>query len=376
MRALIIDGPRSARVGEVEVPRPAAGQVVVDVHRVGICGTDVELFTGELAYFEQGKSRFPLRPGHEWCGVVSAVGAGADEAWLGVRVTGDTMLGCGRCRRCRAGNGHVCADRHEIGITAWPGALADKVLVARDQPAPAARRRSTTGPARWSSRAATPTGRWRPRRRDRAGASWSAGRARSGCWPSPSPAAAGAEVDVLAADPSRRELAATFGAGGYWAAERSAAGPLRRGHRLHRRPPGSRRRAGAGRAGRAGGLHRRRPAGRARSTAATSCSTTSPRSGSSARRPAWRPPSSSTPTAGSGRARWRRSSSASTGRRMRWPDLSTRRRASRCTSIRGGERSGLSRNYLSYACNAPAIRPGLGGAAGVEPGTVRRKRFL
>ena len=75
MRALIIDGPRSARVGEVEVPRPAAGQVVVDVHRVGICGTDVELFTGELAYFEQGKSRFPLRPGHEWCGVVSAVGA-------------------------------------------------------------------------------------------------------------------------------------------------------------------------------------------------------------------------------------------------------------------------------------------------------------
>ena len=130
MRALIIDGPRSAGVGEVEAPRPGAGQVVVDVHRVGICGTDVELFTGELAYFEQGKSRFPLRPGHEWCGAVSAVGAGVDPAaWLGARVTGDTMLGCGRCRRCQAGNGHVCADRHEIGITAWPGALADQVLV-------------------------------------------------------------------------------------------------------------------------------------------------------------------------------------------------------------------------------------------------------
>src|SRR6202034_4255073 len=129
MRALIIDGPRSARVAEVEAPVPGAGQVVVDIHRVGICGTDFELFTGELAYFNQGKSRFPLRPGHEWCGLVSAVGAGVDEAWLGTRVTGDTMLGCGRCRRCRAGNGHVCADRHEIGITAWPGALADKVLV-------------------------------------------------------------------------------------------------------------------------------------------------------------------------------------------------------------------------------------------------------
>ena len=102
MRALVIDGPRSAGVAEVDAPVPAAGQVVVDVHRVGICGTDVELFSGDLAYFEEGKSRFPLRPGHEWCGVVSALGDGVDEAWHGVRVTGDTMLGCGRCHRCRA----------------------------------------------------------------------------------------------------------------------------------------------------------------------------------------------------------------------------------------------------------------------------------
>src|ERR1700691_5341800 len=129
MRALVIDGPESAAVTEVDVPVPAEGQVVVDVHRVGICGTDGELFRGELPYFAQGKIGFPLRPGHEWCGVVSAVGSGVGEEWLGVRVTGDTMLGCGRCRRCRAGKWHVCADRHEIGITAWPGALADKVLV-------------------------------------------------------------------------------------------------------------------------------------------------------------------------------------------------------------------------------------------------------
>ena len=130
MRALVITGPLSASVLEVEDPVPGAGQVVVDVHRVGICGTDVELFTGELAYFEQGKSRFPVRPGHEWCGVVSAVGAGVPAGWLGARVTGDTMLGCGRCARCRAGRGHVCADRYEVGITGgWPGALAERVLV-------------------------------------------------------------------------------------------------------------------------------------------------------------------------------------------------------------------------------------------------------
>ncbi len=130
MRALVISGPGVARVEEVGEPVPGVGQVVVDVRRAGICGTDVELFTGQLAYFAQGKTRFPVRPGHEWCGVVSAVGAEVPAGWLGVRVTGDTMLGCGRCARCRAGRRHVCADRYEVGIMGgWPGALAERVLV-------------------------------------------------------------------------------------------------------------------------------------------------------------------------------------------------------------------------------------------------------
>ena len=129
MRALIIDGPRSASVRQVRVPAPGPGQVLVDVLRAGICGTDVELFTRELPYFDQGKSSFPLCPGHEWCGTVSAVGPQTDPGWIGVRVTGDTMLGCGQCHRCRSGRHHVCADRHEIGIAGWDGALAEKLLV-------------------------------------------------------------------------------------------------------------------------------------------------------------------------------------------------------------------------------------------------------
>jgi 2-desacetyl-2-hydroxyethyl bacteriochlorophyllide A dehydrogenase len=218
MRALVIDGPRSAQVCEVEVPRPAAGQVVVDVHRAGICGTDVELFTGELAYFKQGKSRFPLRPGHEWCGVVSAVGAGVDEAWRGVRVTGDTMLGCGHCRRCRTGNGHVCADRHEIGITAWPGALADQVLV------PASSLHRLPGSVDDGAGALVEPG--GNARRAVAAAHAGPGRRILVCGPGTIgllavafASAAGADVDVLAADPNRWELAATFGADRYWTAD-------------------------------------------------------------------------------------------------------------------------------------------------------------
>ncbi|WP_210769242.1 zinc-dependent alcohol dehydrogenase [Occultella kanbiaonis] len=130
MRALVLTGPHAAEIADVPAPRPGPGEVVVDVSRVGVCGTDVELFTGEMSYLHDGQAAYPLRPGHEWCGTVSAVGDGVEEAWVGRRTTGDTMLGCGHCRRCLAGRHHVCADRYEIGIRGgWHGALAEQLLV-------------------------------------------------------------------------------------------------------------------------------------------------------------------------------------------------------------------------------------------------------
>ena len=180
MRALVITGLRSARVTEVEAPVPGAGQVVVDVRRAGICGTDAELFNEQLAYFAQGKIGFPIRPGHEWCGVVSALGAWVDPGWLGVRVTGDTMLGCGRCPQCRAGRGHVCADRGEVGIMGWAGGLAEQVLV----PASSLHRLPDTIDDQAGALIEPGGNAWRAARRRApppAGGSWSAGRAPSAC---------------------------------------------------------------------------------------------------------------------------------------------------------------------------------------------------
>ena len=130
MRAFVVTGPGEA--GPAEVPEPVAGvgEVVVDVERAGVCGTDVEFFTGEMQYLADGHASYPLRLGHEWCGVVSAVGPGVHPAWVGRRVTGDTMLGCGDCRRCRAGHQHVCEARQEVGIRGGrAGALAEKLAV-------------------------------------------------------------------------------------------------------------------------------------------------------------------------------------------------------------------------------------------------------
>lgn len=130
MRAFIITGPAAASVRDVEAPEAGPGQVVVDVARAGLCGTDAEFFSGEMAYLHTGQARYPMRIGHEWCGTVSATGEGVAETWVGRRVTGDTMLGCGHCRRCLGGLQHVCEARFEVGIRrGWPGALAEQVAV-------------------------------------------------------------------------------------------------------------------------------------------------------------------------------------------------------------------------------------------------------
>ncbi len=130
MRAFVLSGPRRAGVVDVAAPVADVAQVVVDVERVGVCGTDVEFFTGEMAYLHDGHAAYPMRLGHEWCGTVSSVGAGVDASWVGLRVTGDTMLGCGRCGRCRSGRQHLCEHRSEIGIRGgWPGALAEQLVV-------------------------------------------------------------------------------------------------------------------------------------------------------------------------------------------------------------------------------------------------------
>jgi threonine dehydrogenase-like Zn-dependent dehydrogenase len=130
MRAFVITGPGKAEVQDVEAPEPRPGEVIVEVDRAGVCGTDVEFYSGAMSYLHNGQAQYPIRIGHEWSGAVRAVGEGVDGSWIGRRVTGDTMLGCGHCARCLGGRQHVCADRYEIGVrNGWPGALAERLPV-------------------------------------------------------------------------------------------------------------------------------------------------------------------------------------------------------------------------------------------------------
>jgi threonine dehydrogenase-like Zn-dependent dehydrogenase len=129
MKAFVITAPGIGSVADVAPPVAEPGEVVVDVQRAGVCGTDAELFSGDQPYLRDGRTSYPVRIGHEWMGTVGAVGAGVSRRWIGRRVTGDTMLGCRDCRRCRGGYQHTCEFRAELGILGRPGALAEQVAI-------------------------------------------------------------------------------------------------------------------------------------------------------------------------------------------------------------------------------------------------------
>ena len=158
--------PAAARSRTSPDPRPAPDEVVVDVARVGICGTDVEFFTGEMEYLHEGL--------HHLSAASSATsgaepsprsGATSTSPGSGRRVTGDTMLGCGACRRCRSGRHHVCETRSEIGIRRrLPGRPRRAPAGSGHRAACPCRTPSTTPRERWSSPAATRSGPSRRRR--------------------------------------------------------------------------------------------------------------------------------------------------------------------------------------------------------------------
>lgn len=129
MRRGVIVAPGTVEVQRVPVPEVAPGWVLAQVEAMGVCGTDVEIFTGELPYLKTGLMRYPVVPGHEWVGRVEAVGEGVSGFRRGDRVTGETHLGCGSCEACLAGRYNACPDMLRVGIGGLPGACGEYVLL-------------------------------------------------------------------------------------------------------------------------------------------------------------------------------------------------------------------------------------------------------
>ncbi|TVR85066.1 MAG: hypothetical protein EA416_17885 [Trueperaceae bacterium] len=123
MRAGRILGPGHTVVVDVPVPTPGPGDVLIEVARAGICGTDLHILDGDYEL-----ARFPMTPGHEFAGVVVALGEGVRRSALGQRVTADPNLPCGLCPECQRGRANQCHDLAVVGVTR-DGAFAPYVVV-------------------------------------------------------------------------------------------------------------------------------------------------------------------------------------------------------------------------------------------------------
>jgi L-iditol 2-dehydrogenase len=133
MFAARLHGPADLRIETVPQPAaPAAGQALLRVRAVGICGSD--LHTYRHARIGDTRLAGPLVPGHEFSGTVEAVGDDAPDGLgqplrPGTLVAVDPAQPCGGCELCRAGNPNLCENLRFCGL--WPdaGALAQWMVV-------------------------------------------------------------------------------------------------------------------------------------------------------------------------------------------------------------------------------------------------------
>ncbi|WP_207460082.1 Zn-dependent oxidoreductase [Azospirillum sp. SYSU D00513] len=111
MVALTVEKPHQLALKPESGVEPAAGEVLVRVHRAGICGSDLHIYHGSNPF-----AVYPRIIGHEFSGEVEAVGAGVTGLAPGDHVVVDPVVSCGRCYACRVGRSNVCANLEVFGV--------------------------------------------------------------------------------------------------------------------------------------------------------------------------------------------------------------------------------------------------------------------
>ncbi len=124
MRALVMPAPGELVMGEAASPQLAPGEVLLRVHMVGLCGSDLNSFRGKNPMVS-----YPRIPGHEVSASIEAVGGGVPETLQpGMRVTVSPYTACGTCPSCRRGRENACRSNQTLGVQR-DGALQEFLTV-------------------------------------------------------------------------------------------------------------------------------------------------------------------------------------------------------------------------------------------------------
>jgi 2-desacetyl-2-hydroxyethyl bacteriochlorophyllide A dehydrogenase len=122
MRTIICNAPFELSQISRDAPTPGPGEVLVRIHRVGLCGTDYHIFAGRHPFLQ-----YPRVMGHELGGEVVTLGEGTSLA-LGQTVAINPYLACGHCVACRKGKPNACVNISVLGVHS-DGGMAELLVV-------------------------------------------------------------------------------------------------------------------------------------------------------------------------------------------------------------------------------------------------------
>ncbi|WP_368301184.1 Zn-dependent oxidoreductase [Kluyvera sichuanensis] len=111
MKSIVIKQPEELVIEERPLPEPGVGEVRVKVKIAGICGSDSHIYRGHNPF-----ARYPRVIGHEFFGVIDAVGEGVTDKQMGERVCVDPVISCGHCYPCSVGKPNVCTSLVVLGV--------------------------------------------------------------------------------------------------------------------------------------------------------------------------------------------------------------------------------------------------------------------
>lgn len=124
MKAIQLEKPESFRQIDVAEPKaPGPGEVLLKVHRVAVCGTDIGGFLGKMPMFS-----YPRIPGHELGVSVLAVGPGVTNVKVGDRCSVQPYINCGKCYTCRRGYTNCCEHNLTLGVMC-DGGLTERMIL-------------------------------------------------------------------------------------------------------------------------------------------------------------------------------------------------------------------------------------------------------
>ena len=111
MQQAVMTQPGKIEFHEVPKPNPVAGEIIIQVRRIGVCGSDIHVYHGVHPY-----TGYPVVQGHEVSGVISAIGEQVSGFSIGDKVVFMPQVTCGECYPCRHGMYHICDHLKVMGF--------------------------------------------------------------------------------------------------------------------------------------------------------------------------------------------------------------------------------------------------------------------